>query len=256
MRRSTRKTTSFSPDDLYDSSDGEDPDWIESEIVEHPIFEKPEKKKRVQSTIDFPCEGKKKKRRLRTLKQKEIDIAAAKLKKKRQLEELLGPGASQPASGPPESIDEHKESDEYAVLYPDIEYFPPGVLNDDDIKLMRSWMTNEIDAKDPGKHVKWESDEQSTVSMFGKKCRIPRDQSGYHQNDRPRDYKFSSMTLTGKPYSDLTGLDAIRTKVQRHCTLRATSTPMIGFDLNFAVFNLYQDGTKSIGHHQDDEGNT
>lgn len=142
-------------------------------------------------------------------------------------------------------------------LEPEVEIFY-NVFDEKQLALMQKWM-DDSKQEDETKyeHIQWELKENCIVQKYGKAIPIPRKQAGYYAtDDGPMDYKFSGMTLEGRDEADLEGLTELRQFTQRYVTRMASSTPAIGFPLNFAVFNYYHDGSKSIGAHQDDEGMT
>jgi hypothetical protein len=131
-----------------------------------------------------------------------------------------------------------------------------NVFDEKQMALMQKWM-DDSKQEDETKyeHIQWELKENCIVQKYGKAIPIPRKQAGYYgTDDGPMDYTFSSMTLEGRDEADLEGLAELRQFTQRYVTRMASSTPAIGFPLNFAVFNYYHNGRQCLSHHQDDEG--
>lgn len=94
-------------------------------------------------------------------------------------------------------------------------------------------------------HLKYNSDESSKVTVFGKKHTIPRKQVAYGVSGLT--YTFAGVTVDAIPWDgdDLVcnTIMAIKNKVEL-----AT-----GVTFNFALINRYKDGNDYIGAHRDDE---
>lgn len=93
--------------------------------------------------------------------------------------------------------------------------------------------------------VTYNTDEQSQITIFGKKIMIPRKQVAY--GDDGTSYKFSGVTVMAKRWTEddkvgKTLLD-IKKKVEEHT----------GKKFNFVLLNRYKDGDAYIGPHRDDE---
>lgn len=91
--------------------------------------------------------------------------------------------------------------------------------------------------------VKYLTDEENRVKVFGKVYQVPRKQCMYAT--RPgTTYKFSGLTMKAHDEQELPVLAKIREAVERE-----TKT-----QFNVAVINYYADGQNTIGWHADDEG--
>jgi len=85
----------------------------------------------------------------------------------------------------------------------------------------------------------YNSDEDSKVTIFGKRVAIPRKQMAY--GDKGLTYTFSGVTVPAKSWFPL--LTDVKKQIE----------DLIGVTFNFVLINYYHDGSKNIGYHSDDE---
>jgi alkylated DNA repair dioxygenase AlkB len=94
-------------------------------------------------------------------------------------------------------------------------------------------------------NIVYNSDEESQITMFGKKMNIPRQQVAY--GDKGTSYKFAGVKVMAIPWNDDNVLSKtlleIKTKVEEK----------IGKKFNFVLINKYKNGDSYIGAHRDDE---
>jgi DNA oxidative demethylase len=93
-------------------------------------------------------------------------------------------------------------------------------------------------------NVKYNSDKQSMVMIFGKKHKIPRKQVGYGK--KGTSYNFSGTKVMSRSWaSDIVGkrLKKVCNKVNKE----------LKTEFNFVLVNRYKDGNDCIGYHSDDE---
>jgi alkylated DNA repair dioxygenase AlkB len=85
----------------------------------------------------------------------------------------------------------------------------------------------------------YNSDEESMITLFGKRINIPRKQMAY--GNEGLTYTFSGVTVPAKAWFPLL------TDVKRQIEY------LLGVSFNFVLINYYHDGSKNIGYHSDDE---
>jgi DNA oxidative demethylase len=93
-------------------------------------------------------------------------------------------------------------------------------------------------------HLKYNSDEDSKIILYGKSIKIPREQVAY--GDVGVFYTFSGNKVTPRCWnSDECGrkLLLIKNKIEQYT----------GESFNFVLVNRYRDGNSYIGFHSDDE---
>jgi len=83
-------------------------------------------------------------------------------------------------------------------------------------------------------------DKKFYIKIFGKRHPIPRNQTAY--GDPGTTYTFSGMTVNAKPWIPI---------IQK---IKADVEYALGLEFNFCLVNKYDDGSKYIGYHKDDEG--
>lgn len=89
--------------------------------------------------------------------------------------------------------------------------------------------------------VKFNSDEESSILMYGKRIPIPRKQCAY--GDDGTSYKFSGITVKPNNWNDSPTLMFIKKDLEKKLKL----------EFNFCLVNYYKDGKNYIGYHSDDE---
>ena len=82
-------------------------------------------------------------------------------------------------------------------------------------------------------------DKNSKIKIFGKEHLIPREQTAY--GDPGTTYSFSGTTVNARPWLP------IILKIKNDVEIQTTRK------FNFCLINYYQDGSKYIGYHKDDE---
>lgn len=85
------------------------------------------------------------------------------------------------------------------------------------------------------------SDEDSAILMAGKRIKVPRKQAGY--GDEGLSYSFTGIDVKAQQWSDTPTLRSIKRYVVKE----------LGVPVNYALVNLYRDGSDYIGYHSDDE---
>jgi alkylated DNA repair dioxygenase AlkB len=108
-----------------------------------------------------------------------------------------------------------------------------------DVQICYNFLASPPSVDDVNSNVVFNSDEESKVFIHGKYIQIPRKQVGYG-NDGTF-YRFSGNRVDAKPWNDF--LEDI--ELQLEAVLEET--------FNFVLINLYEDGTRYIGWHSDDE---
>lgn len=101
------------------------------------------------------------------------------------------------------------------------------------------------------RNVQYNTDEESAITVFGKKINIPRKQVAFGEPGTT--YKFSGNTVEAEPWPQF--IEDIRDEVQTYMIdndmiteKQAKATP-----INYCLVNRYADGTEYIGWHRDDE---
>lgn len=94
-------------------------------------------------------------------------------------------------------------------------------------------------------NVTYNTDEQSQVTIFGKKHVIPRKQVAF--GDAGTSYKFAGVTVSANSWSN----DDILCKTLLEIKQKVEDCTMKKF--NFVLLNRYKDGNSYIGAHRDDE---
>eukprot|EP01084_Bolivina_argentea_P080823 146380_1 len=97
--------------------------------------------------------------------------------------------------------------------------------------------------------VQYNSAEESSVVIFGKKHQIPRLQTAF--GDARTSYKFSGNDVPSKPWNKVPLIQEIKSKIETH--LAHKKDEEIGNRFNFCLVNRYKDGNDTIGFHKDDE---
>ena len=89
--------------------------------------------------------------------------------------------------------------------------------------------------------VTFNSDEESSIYMYGKKINIPRKQVAF--GEAGTFYRFSGVKVTPRPFEESKTISVVLDVLKKK----------LGIDFNFVLVNYYQDGSKHIGYHSDDE---
>lgn len=89
------------------------------------------------------------------------------------------------------------------------------------------------------KEVKYNSDDESKIRIFGKYYNIPRKQTAH--GDDGTTYAFAGTVVRAKPWTKF--LTQIRDKVN----------DTLNENFNFVLINKYRDGNDYINYHKDDE---
>ncbi|MBA43106.1 MAG: alpha-ketoglutarate-dependent dioxygenase AlkB [Magnetococcales bacterium] len=93
-------------------------------------------------------------------------------------------------------------------------------------------------------NVEYDSDEQSSIIIYGKKYNIPRKQTSYGEPNLT--YKYSNNEVSPRNWNDT----EIGMKLKK---IAIKLSKITGVDYNFCLINNYKDGSNSIGYHSDDE---
>jgi len=88
-------------------------------------------------------------------------------------------------------------------------------------------------------NIKYNSDEDSKINIFGRMIKIPRKQVAF--GDAGLSYKFSGNQVFAKIWD--TELKKLQIKIQKYTNIH----------FNFVLVNYYKDGSNYIGWHSDDE---
>lgn len=95
------------------------------------------------------------------------------------------------------------------------------------------------------KNVIYNSDEESIVTIYGKKHVIPRKQVAY--GDLGTSYNFAGVTVSSKPWNDNNILSNTLLEIKNSVEICTRQK------FNFVLINRYKDSNSYIGPHRDDE---
>ena len=95
------------------------------------------------------------------------------------------------------------------------------------------------------KDLKYNSDEESQIMMYGKKINVPRKQVAY--GDAGINYSFSGITVKANDWNADTEICKVIREIKKMVEKRMGST------FNYVLFNRYEDGDQYLGFHKDDE---
>lgn len=108
-----------------------------------------------------------------------------------------------------------------------------------DVRVCYNFLASPPSVDDVTNNVEFNSDEDSKVFIHCRYVQIPRKQTAY--GDTGTFYRFSGNKVDARPWNDF--LENIELQ------LEAVLEEMF----NFVLINLYEDGTRYIGWHSDDE---
>lgn len=89
--------------------------------------------------------------------------------------------------------------------------------------------------------ITFNSDEESSIILYGKKLNIPRKQTAFGEDGTF--YRFSGNTVQAKNFEESKTLLYVKENLEKRMNLK----------FNFCLVNYYEDGSKYIGPHSDDE---
>lgn len=90
--------------------------------------------------------------------------------------------------------------------------------------------------------IHWKSDAETKVKIQGRLISIPRKQAVYSKHPNLK-YRFTGISLAADDESLCPSIEKLRKYLENETKL----------DFNFVLVNYYQDGSKYIGYHRDDE---
>jgi alkylated DNA repair dioxygenase AlkB len=95
------------------------------------------------------------------------------------------------------------------------------------------------------KHLLYNSDEMSSIKIMGKTIKIPRKQVAYSENSIK--FPFSGISVSSLDWNKEGKIEKIIRKIKK------LIEKISGKKFNFVLINYYEDGSKYIGKHHDDE---
>ena len=112
------------------------------------------------------------------------------------------------------------------------------------------------------KEIEYNTDEESSIVIYGKKTKIPRKQTAF--GDENTSYNFSNNTVAPKKWEDVPTLLEIKQKMENTLQLKKDENSNsnsnsnkcnsnLNETFNFVLVNRYANGKDCIGFHKDDE---